>query len=166
VEARADLRRDRLSGAVLLAAAAAYLWSGRRYALDTLADPGPGLFPLAAGLALAVLAAAQLVRSSMRLRRAGSSADPAPGEPSGPAVAGRGRGLRVGVLVLALVACAALMSVAGFLASTFCLTVACSKLMGTPGWARPVALAAGVLLACHLLFSVWLDVPLPTGLLR
>jgi putative tricarboxylic transport membrane protein len=166
VEARAELRRDRLSGAVLLAAAAAYLWAGRRYALDTLADPGPGLFPLAAGLALAVLAGVQLVRSSARLRRVGSSADPAPGEASSPSAAGRGRGVRVGALVLALVAYAALMSAVGFLASTFCLTVACSKLMGTPGWARPAALAAGVLLACHLLFSVWLDVPLPTGLLR
>ncbi|HEY6005495.1 MAG TPA: tripartite tricarboxylate transporter TctB family protein [Anaeromyxobacter sp.] len=165
MEPRAELRRDRLSGAVLLAAAAAYLWMGRGYALDTLADPGPGLFPRAAGLALALLAAAQLVSSSARLRRAASPAAAARDEAGGP-VAGPARRLQVGILVLLLVAYALVLSAAGFLASTFCLTVACSKLMGARGWSRPIALAAGVLLACHLLFSVWLDVPLPAGFLR
>jgi hypothetical protein len=37
--------------------------------------------------------------------------------------------------------------------------------MGTRGWLRPLALSAGLLLACYVLFSVWLKVPLPRGYL-
>ena len=44
--------RDRWSALGLAALALAYLSAGRQYPLDTLAAPGPGVFPLAAGIAL------------------------------------------------------------------------------------------------------------------
>ena len=43
-----------------------YLLAGRRYPLDTLATPGPGIFPLAAGLALLALAVWQLLAGGRR----------------------------------------------------------------------------------------------------
>jgi len=44
--------RDRWSAAGLALLAITYLVVGRRYPLDTLATPGPGVIPLVAGVAL------------------------------------------------------------------------------------------------------------------
>ena len=49
-------RRDQWSAAGLAVLALGYLLAGRQYPLDTLATPGPGIFPLAVGLALLALA--------------------------------------------------------------------------------------------------------------
>src|SRR5262244_3973927 len=57
-------RRDLLSAAGLGLVALAYLAASHRYPLDTLAAPGPGVFPLGAG-ALA-LAAGQVARALVR----------------------------------------------------------------------------------------------------
>jgi hypothetical protein len=51
-----EARRDLLSAAGLAALAVAYLLLNRRYPLDTLATPGPGVFPLAVGVLVLVLA--------------------------------------------------------------------------------------------------------------
>src|SRR5687768_15101366 len=55
------VHRDRWSAVGLGLLAAAYLLVGREYSLDTLAAPGPGVFPLVAAIALVVLAAWQLM---------------------------------------------------------------------------------------------------------
>jgi hypothetical protein len=65
------------------------------------------------------------------------------------------------VLAVALVLYTALLARVGFIASSFALVVLASRLMGAPGWWRPVALALGVAAAAHLLFARWLGVPLP-----
>lgn len=160
-----DPRKDSLSSAALLLIGGGYLWYGLRYPLDTLDNPGPGIFPLAVGLLLASLAALQLAQSGRALlTRPGATpgGPPAcPGSTPDQAQAERAPWLMVAILVLYLV----LVNWIGFPTSTFILVVLCSKLMGTPGWARPISLAAGLLLACHVLFSVWLKVPLPIGTL-
>ena len=46
------MSRDRWSALGLALLAIGYLLAGRRYALDTLATPGPGIVPVVAGLAL------------------------------------------------------------------------------------------------------------------
>ncbi len=160
-----DLRKDALCSAVLLLIGGGYLWHDSRYSLDTLANPGPGVFPLVVGLLLVALAATQLARSGGRLLLAPPTekpGSPAACPPDAPSQT-RSEGipwLMVGILVLYLM----VVSRIGFLTSTFVLIIICSKLMGTPGWKRPVLLAAGLIIACHLLFSIWLKVPLPTGL--
>jgi hypothetical protein len=160
-----DLRRDALSGAILLLFGGGYLWYALRYPLGTLDNPGPGVFPLAVGLPLVILAAVQLARSGGRLLMAlpTPTADPSVTDPTGtPLKRGRTEGalwLMVGVLVLYLL----VVSAVGFLASTFVLVIICSKVMRTCGWVRPIFLAVGVLLACYFLFLVWLKVPLPAG---
>jgi putative tricarboxylic transport membrane protein len=161
-----DLHKDALSNAVLLVIGGGYLWYDSRYSLDTLANPGPGIFPLVVGLLLVTLAAIQLARSGRRLLLTRPTAKPGspaacPPEVSGQTHTERIPWLMVGILVLYLM----VVSRIGFLTSTFVLVIICSKLMGTSGWKRPVLLAAGLIVACHFLFSVWLKVPLPTGLL-
>jgi Tripartite tricarboxylate transporter TctB family len=144
----AGARRDRWSAAGLAVLAAAYLVANLRYSLDTLAAPGPGVFPLAAGVALLVLAGWQAVV-------------PARGPDRAAEVASRRQNplLMIGLLGLY----AASLGVLGFLPSSFVLVLLAARLMGAPGWMRPAMLALGVTIATWLVFVVWLGVPLPAG---
>jgi len=148
--------RDRWSAIGLALLAIGYLLAGRRYALDTLATPGPGVVPVVAGLALlgvaiwlfVVAGSARPARSVGGLPETGV----APRHPvARPAI----------VLAAALVLYAAVLPRLGFLASSFALVVVASRLMGADGWWRPAALAVGVTAASYLVFVRWLGVPLP-----
>lgn len=159
--------RQRLSSAILLLVGGGYLWYGLRYPMESLENPGPGVFPFAVGLLLVILSAWQLILTGGPLRRganAGTATRDACGCPpdaSNPAHAWHAPWCMVGVLVLYLL----VVRWIGFLACTFVLVIVCSKLMGTRGWVRAVSLAGGVIVACYFLFSLWLKVPLPTGYL-
>ena len=98
-------RRDRWSAAGLAVIAAAYLAVNLRYPLDTLAAPGPGVFPLAAGVALLVLAG-------------GLAIGPARSPDRG--VEGSGSRRRTPLLMIGLLGLyATALGVLGFLASSF-----------------------------------------------
>jgi len=142
--------RDRGSAVGLALLAIAYLLANRRYPLDTLAVPGPGLFPLIAGLALLALAGWQftIVR---------------PAAPGGDARE-RGESATIRgplVLALVLVVYAALLPRLGFVPVSLALVFVASRLMGRAGWWRPAALAIGVTIASYVVFVTWLGVPLP-----
>jgi hypothetical protein len=130
----------------LAVVAVAYLMAGRRYPLDTLATPGPGIFPLAAGLALLGLALWQFLAARWA-----------------PPPAGAAGQVTRGPLLMsaALVIYAAALPRLGFLPTSFALVVVAARLMGLEGWWRPAALAVGVTLASRVIFGSWLGVPLP-----
>jgi putative tricarboxylic transport membrane protein len=147
-----EVRRDRWSAAALTVLAAAYLAVNRQYPLDSLAAPGPGVFPLTVGVALLVLAGWQALA-------------PARGQPDVTKAASRGRRgpvLMIGLLLLY----AAGLSALGFLVTSFLFVLVAARLMGAPDWWRPVLLALGVTLGTYVVFVAWLGVPLPAGLLR
>jgi putative tricarboxylic transport membrane protein len=157
-------RRDRWSAAGLAALALAYLVANRGHALDTLAAPGPGVFPLLAGVALLLVAIWQLVGAGTP-KSSPAALLPGPGCPAGPAPAApphRAPLAMTGVLV----AYAASIGVLGFLAASAALVVVAARLMGAREWWRPVLLAVVVVIATHLVFATWLGVPLPPGRLR
>jgi putative tricarboxylic transport membrane protein len=142
-------RRDRWSAAGLAVIAAAYLAVNLRYSLDTLAAPGPGVFPLAAGVALLGLAG-------------GLAIFPARDPDRELKVSGSRRRtplLMIGLLALYVGA----LGVLGFLASSFVLVLLTARLMGATGWRRPAVLALGVTVASYVVFVIWLGVPLPAG---
>ena len=143
---RPAARRDHWSALGLGLLALGYLLAGRRYPLDTLATPGPGIFPLAAGLALLALAVWQFVSAGR------SAPDPADGGgvPRAPVI-----------MSAVLVLYAAALPVLGFLLTSFALVIVAARLMGLDGWWRPAALGLGVTAASRLLFGSWLGVPLP-----
>jgi Zn-dependent protease len=58
--------RDFWAGTIYLALAVAVLWIGRAYPLGSSARMGPGYFPAALGLLLAVFGAASVARSFVR----------------------------------------------------------------------------------------------------
>lgn len=138
--------RDRWSALGLAALALAYLSAGRQYPLDTLAAPGPGVFPLAAGIAL--LAAAVWMLAAVG--RGGADAD-GDAPPPAPPLA----------LSAALMLFVAAVPFTGFLAASLALVVVAARLMGLPGWWRPLALGTGVVLVARVVFVGWLGVPLP-----
>lgn len=137
--------RDRRLALGLAVVALLYLAAGRRYPLDTLAAPGPGVFPLAAGVALLLVAA--WLFAGARAEDARENA----GRWSRPVL----------VITAALVAYAALLPVAGFAVTSFALVAITAWRMGLPGWWRPLALGAGVVAVARVLFVWWLGVPLP-----
>ena len=143
---RSAARRDQWSAVGLAVLALGYLLAGRGYPLDTLATPGPGIFPLAAGVALLALAIWQFLAA----RRA------APEEVDGGAVPRAPL-----VMSVVLVLYAALLPVLGFVPTSFALVFVAARLMGLAGWGRPAVLALGVTLASRVLFVTWLGVPLP-----
>jgi putative tricarboxylic transport membrane protein len=153
----AEARRERWSAGALAVVAIAYLLADRRYPLDTLATPGPGIFPLFVGLALLALAVWQLAAAG-RVQRAG----PTRAREDGAAARSRPPLVMCAVLVVY----AAAMPVVGFLTTSFALVFVAARLMGLRGWWRPAALAFGVTAASHVVFVTWLGVPLPVGLLR
>ena len=143
---RSAARRDQWSAFGLAVLALGYLLAGRGYPLDTLATPGPGIVPLAAGLALLALAVWQFLAA----RRAA------------PDPADRGAVPRAPLIMSAVLALyAATLPVLGFVLTSFALVIVAARLMGLDGWWRPAALALGVTAASRLLFGTWLGVPLP-----
>jgi hypothetical protein len=147
-----------VGAAGLAALATLYLVANRRYPLDSLTAPGPGVFPLGVGLILLGLAGWQACRALAAWRGA-RRMRPEEGEvirsPKHP--------LRMIGLVVAY---AAAIGTIGFFGASFALVLASSRLLGARGWVRPAALALGVTSVAYVIFVVWLGVPLPTGLLR
>jgi MFS family permease len=70
---------------------------------------------------------------------------------------------RVALVLAGLAAYVALMPLLGFLAGTAALVLGMVRLLGRYSWPVSLALAAGLALAAHLVFSVWLGMPLPEG---
>jgi hypothetical protein len=149
--------RDLTSAAGLGAVAVVYLLANRHYPLDSMASPGPGVFPLGAGLLALVLAALQAARAVW-------AAEPAqlPREEPGAVPASRGPYGMIALLAIGIVAIGSL----GFLPASFVLALGASRLLGARGWIVPVALAVGVTVATWAIFVVWLGVPLPAGIIR
>jgi hypothetical protein len=152
--------RDLASAAGLAALAIAYLVAGRAYPLDTLAAPGPGVFPLAVGVLLLGLAIGQ---GGAALRRGRDPGSPAPGVPRPEPTDERSGSGRVLALTGVLVAYAAATGLIGFLTASFALVLASSRLLGAHDWLRPALLAGGVTAAAYVIFVLWLAVPLPRG---
>src|SRR5262245_47856918 len=112
-----EARRDFLSAAGLAVVAATYLVANRAYPLDSLATPGPGVFPLLAGLLMLGAAAGQAV-AAMR--------------PQPPVTPGRGESpgrRRVLILKAILIGYPIAAGAIGFLTASFAVVLGSSYLL-------------------------------------
>ena len=151
-----EARRDLASAAGLAILAVAYLLVNRTHPLDTLATPGPGVFPLAVGVLMLGVAAGQAVAAA----RARPTVPPSATEPDPREGSSRRRGLALTAVLIGYPIAAGMI---GFLTASFAVVLASSRLLGAHGWLRPGALALGVIAAVYVIFAVWLGVPLPAG---
>jgi putative tricarboxylic transport membrane protein len=140
---------DLAVAAVFAAMGAVWVWQSRALDLWNRETPGPGFLPLAFGallLALALIAAAQAVLA------------PA------PAPEGDG-GLAKPLLVLGAVGIAVLgLEAAGFVPAIFLMLLALFALAERKPLLPSLLVSAAVAGALHVIFAVWLAVPLPPGI--
>lgn len=142
-------RADLVSGVVLLGLAAAALAEALRIRDDW---QGAKLMPAAAGMVFLLLGASHLVRALRMAPEAGGSAWP-------DAAGWR----RVSVVFGALVLYVAALPYLGFLVATAGFLLGLLRLLGTFSWPMTMLLTAVASMASHVVFKVWLGMPLPAG---
>jgi hypothetical protein len=146
-------RADLVGGTGLLVLGIAFSWVALQYPYRTPTGPGSGFLPFWLGLALAALAAVLLVRTA-RSRH--------PGSPWLPA----GAALRRLLLVLSgTVAFVALLPTLGMALATALFIAGMLCALGAARWPVAATIAAAVALVNYLVFTYWLRVPFPIGVL-
>jgi ABC-type nickel/cobalt efflux system permease component RcnA len=164
-------RKEIAGNAVVVLFGSVFLAYAGRYPLDTWESPGPAVFPLIAGAVLTALGLWQLIRALAKAMRRDHEEHhdrhheghhPKRGFKSLFGARGEGRALR---LILLFILYIPAMQGIGFFTATFLFATLTGRLTEARGWARHVALAAGLTLACYLLFEVWLKLSFPRGIL-
>ena len=147
-------RADRIAGAVLLALSLAFSAGALKYYTYTgPGGPGSAFLPFWLGLLMAALAAMLLV---------GALRSPDPG----PAWLPRGEGLRRLLLVLGVTtALVALLKVLGMILGTALFLVVLLRLLDRTPWPLTLVVAAATSALNYLVFTHWLRVPFPVGVL-
>lgn len=145
---------DRFAGAGLLALGVAFAAGAlKQHDYWGPNGPGPAFLPFWLGLAMALLAGALLV-GALRERDAGTAWLP------------RGEGLRRLLVVLgATVALVVLLSVVGMVVGTFVFLLGLFRFVDRQPWALGLAVAVAIAGLNFLVFTYWLRVPMPVGLL-
>jgi putative tricarboxylic transport membrane protein len=146
-------RADQVAGLFLLAFAVGFTAVGLQYTYWGSTGPGSGFLPVWLGLAMGVLALL-LLASATRARAAGAPWLPA------------GRGLRrlLAVLTTTIVFVALLRVVGMILGTALFLLVLLRVVEGYP-WRLSLGVAVGAAVVNYLIFTYWLRVPFPVGVL-
>lgn len=147
--------------AALVALNALILWEGWRVASRLAAegntDPlNGGRYVLILG---AILAVASVAWIAGRLGQRGKPSTREPGVASPPGVATKSG--RTMIAIASCIAYALLLPFAGFALANLALLTVLFLFLSRYGLARSLAGGAGGALCLHLLFSIWLGVPLP-----
>lgn len=147
-------RADQITGAVLLVFSLAALSESGKMPMAYVTTTGPGFWPF-------WLSASMLILSAM-LVFSGFQRPASPGQgmhwPHGRAL------VRVVATIGALLAYTYLVGVLGYILSTFALVWVLLWLLGSYRWYWAVTISLTISLSLHMIFRVWLNVMLPTGL--
>jgi putative tricarboxylic transport membrane protein len=146
-------RADFWSGLVLAALGAFIVGEARRWEFLGPDGPGPGFFPMGYGVAMVVLSAVLVVRSTLGRAAAQTS--------ELPSFAGVRRAL---ACWCALVVAVALLGIIGFVASFALLSWFIVAVMFRQSQWRAWTIAIGAALAFHAVFGMLLGLALPAGL--
>ncbi|MCO5091689.1 tripartite tricarboxylate transporter TctB family protein [Bosea sp. (in: a-proteobacteria)] len=152
----ADMRRVyQVTGLVILAAAGALIHGASAMQYYSSLGPGPGFFPLWLAGCLAVLAVAMIAQASF------GAAEAMPDDfwPD------RGGAIRVLGLVVALAGVAWFLESAGFAVTVFAMSLLALRLLGQGSMLQTLLAAAIAGFGAYFVFTRWLGVQLPAGLL-
>jgi putative tricarboxylic transport membrane protein len=112
------------------------------------AEPGPGLFPMMVGVLMFISAAAHLVQTLLQAQPREESADRAPRD--------------IFLLVATIAGYILLLPRAGFLVAAFLLLLGSLSIYDMPGWWRRIATSAVSTMASYLVFTLGLNVQMPS----
>jgi putative tricarboxylic transport membrane protein len=156
-------RADQIAGLVLLAFAVAFTAGAFHYPYWTPTGPGSGFLPLWLGGTMSLLALGLFV-SATRANATSSPGARAADAGASPLPTARGA-IRVLVVVVATALFIALMSVVGMALGTVLFLVVLLHFLEGHGWVTTLSVAVGTALVNWLVFSYWLRVPFPGGVL-
>jgi hypothetical protein len=162
------IRKEIIAGISVILFGVVFLVYNRQYPMDTMANPGPGIFPLIIGAVLTGLGIWQLIQDCLRPNESDCE-EKGRGSISIRSLRGclqkdnaeRGVLLMIGAFIVYLLA----VKWAGFFFSNFLFVMIASRLMGARNWGGPLALSAGINVFCYLLFEIWLKLSFPRGIL-
>jgi len=155
-------RKEITSSFTFILLGAGYLVYNTKYPLDTLNNPGPGVFPLILGGILTLLAIYQLAHVLQKSRLKEYQVKEQPQSVKGALQSWKKESGPL-ILAAAFAIYVILIPWMGFFISNFLFVVICSRLIGARDWKRPLFLAIGLDLFCYLLFEIWLKLSLPRG---
>jgi putative tricarboxylic transport membrane protein len=147
-------RMYQIAGLVLLALAIAVVYGALQLRYYTSLGPGPGFFSYWIGIVLGILAVLMIAQTLFQ---------PAEALPD-DFIPQRGGWLRMGAIVLTLIAATLLMERLGFSLTMFAVFVFLLRSLGGYSFAICIAAAIVASFGIDYLFVRWLSVPLPTGL--
>lgn len=148
-------RADQITGLVVLLFSLAVLFETRKMPMVYVVTTGPGFLPFWLSLAMACLGVLLLFTG---LRRPLS-------EDQKIAWPGGRRLLLIGVTILGLLAYTYLVSIVGYVVSTFAFVSLLVWLLGSYRFYLAATIGLGTAVGLYLVFGVWLEVSLPKGLL-
>ena len=159
-------RKEITGSLVSILFGAGFLLYNVKYPMDTWENPGPGVFPLMAGVVLVTLASWLLVKE-IRKPRLEETKERHKGTEGVIREFLQRNGNEVKPLLMISVFVVYLLMVkwVGFFVSNFLFVIISSRLIGARDWGRPIALSAGITLFCYFLFEVWLKLSFPRGIL-
>ncbi len=148
-------RGDPVSGLILLIFSLFALYQSSRLSMVYGSSPGSGFLPFSLSLAMAALSIVVIVEGALRP----TSADLPLGWPSG-------KGLRRILMCLASLAVYTYMTtVIGYILSTFGFVLLLVWMLGAYRWYQAVAFSLAAAVGLYIIFQIWLEMVLPTGLL-
>lgn len=121
------------------------------YGFGSLARPGPGLYPVFLGVAIAVFSFFVLL-ADLKSESSKSLFD-------------RRSAKTFAFMAATFCLWVVAMPLLGYVAVTLLATFAFCKILRLEGWKKPLAVSGGTSLALYLLFDYWLYIDLPRGIL-
>jgi len=125
-------------------------WQAQKLTVGDYHAPGPGFFPFYLSILLIITGAAIFIQG---LREKPEEEEAAP------------RKMRVAITLAAIFIYPFLLEPLGYIPTTFLLMVLCIRLMLKKAWWFAPAVSIAISLFSYIIFKVWLQVLLPTGLM-
>jgi putative tricarboxylic transport membrane protein len=155
------MNKDFISGLFFLFFAVYFAIESFGYDLGTWRMPGPGFFPFGAAVLFGMISLYVIVKA---LRTAPSEENPTPvdGDPASP---DRIKGWIIVQIMAGMLAYTLLLNPLGFVPCTFFLVLFFIRFVAGQRWIPSLVIALSVAVASQIVFNVFLNAQIPSGIL-